>query len=257
MLQQFHDGRLHHRRHQRVRFADDQPVDGQDSQKFLVAVDDEQLVGLRRQFIEATQIAQYDLERHFRAHLQVLEVHQRADHVVVEGHRRAQLFAFLQREAGEHIVHHLLWEIRRQVGDFLGVERLGGGDEFLGVHRRDQRFADRVGNLEQDLAVARRAHQVPDVQALVERQRLEDVRDVGRVQAVELARQLRAILLGDEALDDLAAAGAGADRSVLELLVHQALDQPMLAQQRGNLGERVLHAFACFGALDFLRCDGF
>ena len=228
----------------------------QDAQQLLVAVDDEQLVGLRRQFVEAAQIPQHDFERHVRAHLQVLEVHQRADHVVVEGHRRAQLLAFLQREAGEHVVHHLLREVGRQVRDFLGVERLRRGDQFLGVHRRDQRLADGVGDLEQDLAVASCAHQVPDVQALVERQRLEDVRDVGRMQPVELARQLRAVLLGDEALDDLAAAGVVAYRRVLELLVHQALDQPMLAQQRRNLGERILHAFARLGALDFLGFDG-
>ena len=30
----------------------------------LVAVDDEQLVGLRRQLVEAAQVAQHDFERH-------------------------------------------------------------------------------------------------------------------------------------------------------------------------------------------------
>ena len=78
--------------------------------------------------------------------------------------------------------------------DLVGLERLGRGDELLGVHRRDQRLADRVGDLEQDLAVALGLDEVPDVEPLVERQRLEDVGDVGRVQPVELALQRAPVL---------------------------------------------------------------
>ena len=89
--------------------------------------------------------------------LHVLEVHQRADHVVVERHRGAQLLALLDRQALEDVVHHLLRQVGRELGDLVGVERLGRGDELLGVHRRDQRLADGVGHLEQDLAVARGA----------------------------------------------------------------------------------------------------
>ena len=70
---------------------------GKHAEQLLVAVDDEQLVGLRRQLVEAAQVAQHDLERHVGADLHVLEVHQRADHVVLEGHRRAQLLALLDR----------------------------------------------------------------------------------------------------------------------------------------------------------------
>ena len=38
-------------------------------------------------------------------------------------------------------------------------------------------------------------------------------------------------------------------RRVLELLVDQPFDEPVLAQQRRDFGERVLHAFARLGAL--------
>ena len=92
---------------------------------------------------------------------------------------------------------------------------------------------------------------------LVERQRFEDVGDVGRMQPVELALELRLVLLGDETLDDLAATLVVAYRRVLQLLVDESFDQPVPAQQRGDFGERVLHAFARFGALVFLGFDGF
>ena len=60
------------------------------------------------------------------------------------------------------------------------------------------------------------------------------------------------VLPGDQAFDDLAAALVVSRLRVLQLLVDQALDQPVLAQEHGNFRERVLHAFACFGALDYL-----
>ena len=190
----------------RLRIGDDQRVDRQHAQQPLVAVDDEHLVGLRRQLVEAAQIAEHDLERDVRPHGDVLEVHQRADHVVVEGHGRPQLLALLDRQALEHIVHHLLRQVGRELGDLVGFERFGRGDELLGVHRRDQRLADGVGDLEQDVAVARSADQIPDVEPLVERQRFEDVRDVGRMQPVELALQRRLALLVDGAFGQLGVA---------------------------------------------------
>ena len=178
-------------------------MDRQHAQQLLVAVDDEDLVGLRRQLVEAAQVPQHDLERHVGAHADVLEVHQRADHVVVERHRGAQLLALLDRQAVEDVVHHLLRQVGREIGDLVGLERLRRGDELVGVHRRDQRFADRVGDLEQDVAVARGAHEVPDVEALVERQRFEHVGDVGGVQPVELALQLGRVLPCDRAVGEL------------------------------------------------------
>ena len=131
-----------------------------------------------------------------------------------------------------------------------------GRDQLLGVHRGDQRLADRIRDLDQDVAVAGRADEVPDVQPLVERQRLEDVRDVGRVQPVELALELRLVLLGDEALDELAATYVVAYRCVFELLVDEPFHQPVLAQQRRDLDERVLDALARLGAFARLFFDG-
>jgi hypothetical protein len=255
VLLQLDDRGLHDGGDQRLGFGDDELVHRQHTQQFLVAVDDEQLIGLRRQLVEAAQVTQHDFERDIGPHLQILEIHQRADHVVLEGHRRAQVLALLHREAREHVVHDFLREIGRQLGDLFRIERFRRGDQLLGVHRRDERLAHRLGDFEQDVAVATRAHEIPDVQPLLERERFEDVRNVGGVQPVELALELRLVLPGDEAFDDLAATLRVDYRRVLELLVDESFDQPVLAQQRGDLGERVLHAFPRFGALNRLFFD--
>ena len=73
------------------------------------------------------------------------------------------------------------------------------------VHVRDERFAHRIGDLEQDLAVAVGLDQVPDDEPLLERQRLQDVGDVRRMQAVEVLLQLDDVLLLHQVLDQLVA----------------------------------------------------
>ena len=254
-LQQRDRGLLHQVLDEPVGLVDDELVHGQHAQELLVAVHDEDLVRLRRKLVEAAQVSQHDLERHVGTHLHVLKVHERADHVVLEGHGRTQLLALLDGQAREDVVHHLLREVRRELGDLLGVERLGRGDELLGVHRGDERLADGLGDLEQDLAVAVGLDQVPDVEPLVERQRLEDVGDVRRMQAVEPSLELRLVLLGDEALDELAAVLAGY-RRMLELVVDEAFDEARLAQERGDLDHRVLNALAGLGAFARLVFDG-
>ena len=85
--------------------------------------------------------------------------------------------------------------------DLVGLEALDRIDEFLAVHRRDQRLADRVVHLDQDLAVTVRLDAVPDDQPVVERQRLEDVGDVGRMQPVEDRTQLAQVLAMHQLLD--------------------------------------------------------
>ncbi len=76
------------------------------------------------------------------------------------------------------------------------------------------------------------------------------------MQPVELALELRLVLLGDEALDELAATYVVAYRCVFELLVDEPFHQPVLAQQRRDLDERVLDALARLGAFARLFFDG-
>jgi hypothetical protein len=89
-------------------------------------------------------------------------------------------------ERAEHVLHDLLRQVGREVGQFVGIELFGCGDQFLRLHRSISDLAHRIRHFEQDFAVALGLDQVPDQQALVERQRFEDVGDVGRVHRVEL-----------------------------------------------------------------------
>jgi hypothetical protein len=120
-------------------------------------------------------------------------------------------------------------QVGRDVGDLVGVERFGGGQQLRLVHRLDQRFANRVGDFQQDLAVALRLDQIPHQQALVDRQRLQDVGHVRRVQLLQLALQLDQVLLVHQILDQILARPP--------LPMDELLHQPHLGEQRLHLRE--------------------
>ena len=185
------------------------------------------------------QVARRRFQRHVLAHGDLLEIHQRADRAFLVGQRRAQLLALFLRQRADHVLHHLLGQVGREVGDLVGFQRAGRGDQFLRIHGRDERLAHRVRHFEQDLALALGLDQVPDHQPLVERQRLEDVGDVGRVQLLELGAQLGEMLLVHQLLHQLMARH--------RLPPDQALDQLVPAQQLLDLAQVLLQV------LDFER----
>ncbi len=155
------------------------------------------------------------------------------------------MLALLDRQALQDIVHHLLRQVVGNGGDLVRGQRFRCRDELLGVHRRDQRLADGVRHLDENLAVAIRLDEVPQVESFVERQRLEHVGDVGRVQPCEHALERLPVLPRHGALRELVVPGG---RRVLELVVDQPFDEPVLAQQRRDFGERVLHVLPRLGA---------
>ena len=104
-------------------------------------------------------------------------------------------------------------------------------------------------DLDEDLAVAIRLDEIPDVQPLVERQRFEHERDVGRVQPRERPLERGLVLPCDGALLELVARRV---RRVLELRVNQSFDEPVLAHQRRDLGQRVLDVLARLGSVGHL-----
>ena len=177
-----------------------------------------------------------------------VEVHQRADRVLRVGHRSAQLLALLGGQRLEDVVYDLPRQVGREVGDLVGVELLGGGDQLALVHVRDQRLAHGIGDLEQDLAVALGLDQVPDSQTLVERQRLEDVGDIGRMQAVEQLLQRRQVLAVHQRLDQFLA------RTLLAL--HEVLHQLVAMQQLDDLLEMRLYSGTGFLPVGHARFQG-
>lgn len=65
----------------------------------------------------------------------------------------------------------------------------------MGVHHLDQRFAHRVGDFQQDVAVALGLDQLPHHQPVFQRQGFQDIGHVGGVQLVELFLQGAQVLL--------------------------------------------------------------
>ncbi len=118
------------------------------------------------QIVQAPQVAQHHFQRDIVADGDQVEVHQRTDRILAVGHGGAQLFALLHRQRLEHVVHDVVGQVRRQVGELVGVERLGRGDQLLRLHVRDEGLAHRLGDFQQDLAIAIGLDQVPHAQAL-------------------------------------------------------------------------------------------
>ena len=225
---------LHHVGDLRLGLVDQQPVERQRAEQRAALVDDEDLVGVIGQFLERAQLAQHHVERVVVANGDRLEVHQLADRVLRIGHRCAQLLALLLRKALADLLDDIGRQVGRELGDLVGVEALDGLDQLVAIHRADQRFADRFGNLEQDLAVALGPDQIPDEHPLLLRQRLQDEGDVGRVQAVEPRAQSVQVLALDQLLDQLVAVRPLAVRLPMRQVEHQLVP----AQQFLDLGKR-------------------
>jgi hypothetical protein len=153
--------------HELVRVVDEDTAHRQHALQDVAPVDNEELVGVVGQFVEAAQVAQHHLERDVLADGDHLEIHQRPDGFLGVRHGSTQLLALLHRERLEDVLDDLLGEVGCEVGDLVGIELLGGGDQLLGLHVRDERRAHRVGDLEQDLAVAIGLDEVPDRQPVV------------------------------------------------------------------------------------------
>ena len=171
---------------------DDEARERQRAFEALRAIHHEELIGVIGQLVHAAQIARRGLEGHVLAHRDVIEIHQRADRAFGIGERRAQPLALLDRQRLDHLLHDAGRQVRSDVGELVRLEGFGGGDQLRRIHAGDERFAHRLRDLEQDLAVAVGLHHVPHGEALLERQSLEDVSDVGRMQGIEPYAQLGA-----------------------------------------------------------------
>ena len=118
----------------------------------------------------------------------MLEVHQRADRPLGKDSAARSRSRSSTGSACTTSAMTLCGRSGAMSGELVRLERLGGGDQLARIHRLDERFAHRIGNLDQDLAVAVRLDEVPDGEPLLERQRLEDVGDVGGCSRSSLAR---------------------------------------------------------------------
>ncbi len=123
-----------------------------------------------------------------------------------------------------------------QVGEIVGIEPLHRSDQLGPGHRIDQRIPDRLGDFQQDRAVGFGLDRVPDQQPFLPRQRLQYIRDVGRVQPLHAGPQMRQVLRLAEPLDDLGPVAA----SGLPLVAGLLANRGVVLQQVLDLGQRAL-----------------
>jgi hypothetical protein len=234
---------LHDVAHECFWIVDQQSIDRQCTLQRFAPVHHEQLVGVIRQLIQPAQIAQHDLQGDIVAHGDEIEIHQRAHCVVAVGHRCSELLALGRRQRLEDIVHDVFGQVGRKVRELVCVQLFGGSDQLLRLHVRDEGLAHRLGELQQDLALALGLDQIPHPEPPGQGQSLEDVGDISRVQPGELGLQLDHVLLVQQRFDQLAVRSS--------LLVDQVLHQLLLVEQLQDLVQRVLYALLALGLFDF------
>jgi hypothetical protein len=100
------------------------------------------------------------------------------------------LFALLDGERLENILNDLPREIGREIRDLVGIELLGCGDELVLIHAGDEGLSHGIGYFQKDFAVTPGFYEIPYDQALVEWKCLEDIGDIGRMEAVEFESKL-------------------------------------------------------------------
>src|SRR5690606_40823063 len=105
-------------------------------------------------------------------------------------------------------------------------------DQLMIVHVGDQGFAHRIGDFKKNIAVALGLDQLPDGQALIERQSFENVGNVGRVQLVKLALQLSEVLPTHQIVNAILV--------LTFLAMGKVFDQAVAVQQVDNLRQAVL-----------------
>jgi hypothetical protein len=193
-----------------------------------------------RHLVQTAQIAEHDFQGHVLANFHHIEVHQRADRILLVRHGRAQLLALFDGERFEDVLNNFTGEVRREVRNLVRVELLGRSDELVLVHARDEALAHGIGYFQEDLAVAIGLDEIPDDQPLLERQRFEDVSDVGRMQSVQLALERLEIFPMNERLDALARRA---------LVVLELLRELVLAQKLGHLFQELLPEAYCVDPL--------
>ena len=144
---------LHQRTDFDIDLIDQQNVERQHALEVFVAIDDEKLVGMIGKFVETAQITQHDFERHILAHGNHVEVHDRTDRLLRIGHRGAQLLALLDRQTPEDVIDNTLRQVGREVGQFVGIERFGGCNQFGPAPSSRSGLANGIRHFEQDFAL--------------------------------------------------------------------------------------------------------
>ena len=224
---------LHHVFHLGLRLVQQHCGEGQFPLQPVASVGDEQLVGVGGDLAELAQIALHSRQAYVGPHRDQLEVHHGADRVLAVADHLPHPVALVGGHGGEQPTHQVAGQVLAQIDLIVDVESAQGVQQRLVAHAADQAVPHRLRRLHQDLAVALRVYLLPEHLALVRRQGLQGIGDVGGRQAVDQARQL---------------AGLIPQLGVLHPLgIEQAVGEGIVGQQQGEDAGSVV--FTLFGAV--------
>jgi len=136
------------------------------------------------------------------------------------------------------LVEDGLRECVRQIPKVVGIELAKHGDKDFGRGILDQVIANAVTHFHQRLARLRGCQLAPDQRSILGRQRLQNFRDVGRVQRPQPQLQLDQVLPVLHLLEQTAASGL--------LTPCDAFEQPVPLEQPPHFGDLLLQSdFGC------------
>ena len=208
---------------------------GQQALQHLLAVDHKYLVGVIRQVLESAQIAQHHLQGDIVSDGDHLKIHAGPNAVLRVGHGRPQLLALLDGQALLNPFHHFSRQLIGQGREVIGVECLGHSNEGLTGHALDDAGPHGLPELHHDIGMQRIWHQRPNQHPLLQRQALQNISHIGRMQGPNLGRERSQLLLGHQLLHQALASIIA--RKLLAM--HKLCLHPKPVQQGLNLLEGV------------------
>ena len=224
---------LHRVAHQGFGLVQQHGGEGQLPLQPVAPIGDEQLVGVLGDLAAQAQIALDGGQGHVGPHRDELEVHHGADRVLAVADHLPHLVPVHRRHGGEQPPHQVAGQVLAQVDLVVDVEGAQGVQQLLVAHAADEAVPHRLRRFHQDLAVLVCIHLLPQHVALVRRQGLQRIGDIGGGQAVDQPGQL---------------AGLVPKRCVLlPLRVEQALGEGVIGQQQREDAGSVV--FTLFGAV--------
>ena len=155
----------------------------------VVAVDNEQPVGLVRQFRAHAQVTQHDFHGDVGAHAHRVGVHEAAGGIRLEREDGVEALAVLSVHGLDDLLHHGFGQVAHQVREVVDLHALGRGEQVLGIHPLDERLAYLVGEFDQHVALDLGLDEIPDDLALRGWQRFDQQRDLRRVHRGDHARR--------------------------------------------------------------------
>jgi len=174
------DRRIHKVSHLTAWITRQQVRQLQAAQVTALAVDhEEQIEDFRKLFAQA-KITQNHVQVDVRPDGQNVRIHQAACGIIGIGQDMHQPLAVLPIQAAQHLADDRIGQVIQNIREVVQVQIVNRRDQVLGRGVTDQACAHLVVDLDQHIAVELGVREFPDGQALGDRERFEQIGNLGR-----------------------------------------------------------------------------